>query len=266
MKYCIDGRQSYQVLNKTDEIKVSYRDKGILMDFIEKIPDKMIILDIPYEEQENVNIDELLMYKEKFAEFCVAVQKLEQFLPYAQNAIDWYWPYPITSFFELRNILKLNPKYILLGMPLTFSLKKVKEIAPNIKLRVIANNAMPKYLLVSSHKDNAEGFWIRPEDIKTYDEFISVIEFDVDYGNYKKEETLLDIYKSEKWPGNINLLIDNLNSNIDNRAFPDLFGETRLNCEQKCMKDGSCKYCFHACNFAKNLRNFVYERKKKNTN
>ena len=84
MKYCIDGRQSYPVLNKTDEIKVSYRDKGILMDFIEKIPDKMIILDIPYEEQ--------FIYIYIFLFFIIkGYEHSEPFVPLALSPDCWSW-------------------------------------------------------------------------------------------------------------------------------------------------------------------------------
>ena len=266
MNFCVDGRHSYSVLKQADEIRVAYRDKGILMDYIEKVPDKTIILDIPTEEFENVNINEILMYSEKFSNFYACIHKLEHFLIFANNNINWYWAYPITSFFELRAILKLQPSQILLAAPLTFSLPQVKKLCSDIKIRAVANSAVPKYLIVSMYKDNVAGFWIRPEDVDTYAQYIDTIEFDVNYGDYKKEAILLDVYKSRSWPGNINLLIDNLNRNISNIAIPNDFAEKRIACGQACMVNGVCKYCNNALKVAEDIRKLAYERRKKKDN
>ena len=46
MKYCVAGRQPYSVLKKADEVKVQYRDIDRILDFIEKIPDKIVILEV----------------------------------------------------------------------------------------------------------------------------------------------------------------------------------------------------------------------------
>ena len=63
MKYCISGRQPYSVLKQADEIKVKHNDKGRIMDFVEKIPDKTIILDMP---EFDADFATWHMYDEKF--------------------------------------------------------------------------------------------------------------------------------------------------------------------------------------------------------
>ena len=40
MKYCVSSRQPISVLRKADEIKVEYRDRNKMFDFIEELPDK----------------------------------------------------------------------------------------------------------------------------------------------------------------------------------------------------------------------------------
>lgn len=50
MKYCISGRQKKSVLRQADEIKMQYKDKDRLIDYIEEFPDKTFILSIPKEE------------------------------------------------------------------------------------------------------------------------------------------------------------------------------------------------------------------------
>lgn len=49
MKYCLSARQAQSVLSKADEIKVDWRDKDVLLDFIKNYPDKNIVLNVPKE-------------------------------------------------------------------------------------------------------------------------------------------------------------------------------------------------------------------------
>lgn len=234
------------------------------MDFIEKIPDKEIVLELP--PREEFSIDEMKMYQEKFAGFRVALHNMDGYQILKENGINWYWPYPVTSYFELTKIIELEPEYILLGQPLTFDLPKIKEKIGNIKLRMIVNNALPEYLLTSHETINIEGSYVRPEDVELYDAVIDMMEFEVDYGNYRKEETLLKVYKSGTWPGNLNILIDNLNTDVDNRAIDPSFGEIRMRCGQRCLKSKTCRFCVNAIILANNVRSYKYEMEKNNTN
>ena len=43
----MSARQPKSELNKVDEIKVQWKDRAIISDFIEDHPDKKIILDVP---------------------------------------------------------------------------------------------------------------------------------------------------------------------------------------------------------------------------
>lgn len=77
------------------------------------------------------------------------------------------------------------------------------------------------------------GQWIRPEDVKYYENGIYVLDFeDVDL---LKERTLFHIYKEEQqWPGNLNNLLTNFNVNVDNRGLLKNLGEKRSTCGQIC--------------------------------
>lgn len=120
----------------------------------------------------------------------------------------------------------------------------------------MANLAYDAYI---PRETGVNGFYIRPEDIKTYEQYVSSIEFITD--ELSKEATLLHVYTENKtWPGNLKLLITNLNSNVDNRGIPDDFGEARLNCQQKCVKNGSCHFCDTAMLFSNRIAKEAYER------
>ena len=265
MRYCVSGRQPYSIMKKADEIKVAYIDRDRILDFVEKLPDKTIILDVPGNEAE---WDTWHMYDEKFYEFYIALHNLSRWQEFNDHNIKWYWPYPITSYYELGMVLALKPSYLMIGPPLSFELDKVamlaylEDRADQIPLRMVCNNTCPKYLpKVEGNNTGICGQWVRPEDAAVYNSRVQCFEFEnVDL---KQEEVLLHVYKeNQNWPGNLNLLIQNLGFNVDNRAIPEELGERRMNCGQRCWSTSSCHLCESALRFAESLRKEKIRRRK----
>lgn len=255
MHYCVNGKQPYSVLEKADEIKVSYEDREILLDFIEKIPSKRIILEVPGEEFE---WDLWHLYSEKFDSFCIALYMLNYYEEFNQHNIKWYWPYPITTYYELQELSALNPSYILLGPPLTFDLENVLKIT-NIPIRMVPNVARLSYFPRTEFSNGACGSWVRPEDVFLYDKYIDVMEFEK--VSLKQEELMLTVYKYDKeWPGNLNLLFKEFYINVNNKALPDQIGPQRVTCKQKCMSGGACRLCLRHIQFADYIHEVVKKR------
>ena len=267
MRFCVSGRQPYSVLKRADEIRVAYADRDRILDFVEKIPNKTIILDVPGDE---ADWNTWAMYNDKFDEFYIAIHKLSRAGEFNYHNIKWYWPYPITSFYELDMIVSLHPSYLMIGQPLTFDLQKViskvyddgcDENEEYIPLRMTVNIAHPEYL-----PDNGIsgicGQWVRPEDADAYGEYVRCFEFaNVDL---KREEVLLHTYKENKnWPGNLNLLIQRLNYNVDNRAISEDLCNKRMNCGQKCWSGSACRLCVTELMFAEALRHEKVRRSQK---
>jgi hypothetical protein len=257
MCFCVNGRQPLSVIKMADEIKFLYSDRDKIFDLIEEYSDKTIIL----ESGDEVNWKTLQMYNEKFKEFYIALHDLRQYKDFNDAGIKWYWPYPITSFYELERIIKLNPSYLMIGPPLSFDLDKVKSLAMDIPLRMHVNIAHPAYLPDTGHY-GIHGQWVRPEDIEKYSDKIRCFEFD-ECASLAEEETYLRTYLSQHWPGNLNLLIKRLNFNVDNRAIPEDLGETRMNCGQRCCAGSGCHLCDSAFIFADVLRKHSLSRKQK---
>lgn len=256
MRYCVSGRQPYSVIKKADEIKFQYNDRDRILDLVERFPDKTIILDVPGAEE---NWELWKMYHEKFFEFHVALHDLNRVEEFNKENVNWYWPYPITSYYELDMIVNLHPSYIMIGPPLSFDLDQVNlhlydpcDDTKQIPLRLVANVAHPNYLPTNGMHGIC-GQWVRPEDTQLYSTRIQCLEFEnVDL---KQEETMLHIYKENRaWPGNLNLLIQKLNFNVDNRAIPEELGEKRMTCGQRCWRTGSCQLCVRAFAFAEEIR------------
>lgn len=242
MKYCLSGRQSMSVLKRADEIRVRYEDKDRILDYIESLPTKTIILDIPREIEE-INWNLLKMYAEKIS-FMVCLYDLKWVNECRDCGIPFFWGYPITSYYELEGILALNPCYIFLGAPLCFDLPTVKARAA-CPIRLCPNLAYDAYI---PRKNGICGSWIRPEDVDLYAEYVDTLEFEVN--ELQREQVLFHVYKDNKeWPGNLNLLITNLNCNVDNRMIPKDLGTRRISCKQHCMH-GTCHFCETAMLFA----------------
>lgn len=241
MKYCLSGRQPDAILKKADEIKIELRDFRAMPDYIKKFGDKVLILEMENEIPKHFTWNLCKMYSEKMnGNFYCAISNYNQAVECSLRNIKFYYKYQTTSFYELEALKEIGASYVLIGVPLIFDLKTVASY--NIPIRAIPNLAYEPYL---PHKNGICGGWIRPEDTDKYGEYISTFEF---YAPkmLEKEATLYHIYAENKnWPGNLNLLIDNLNYDFNNQALfdEDNFANTRMNCKQRCKSGRICHYC-----------------------
>lgn len=241
MKYCASGRQPISILKKVDEIRVRYEDKDQILDFIENLSNKTVILEIPRGEQ--VNWELYKAYSNKI-DFILCLAELSLAEKCHEYGIKFFWGYQINSYYELRGILKFNPCYIQLGAPLSFDLPKVKNIT-DIPIRLVANVAYDNYI---PREDGVCGQWIRPEDVDLYEEWVAALEFDCD--SLQREGILLNIYKDKKqWLGNLNMIITNLDINVDNSTISPEVAKARLSCGQRCMSSGACHICPRALKY-----------------
>ena len=100
MKYCLSGRHPLSLLKKVEEIKMEYRDREKILDYVEQIPEKTIILHIP-KDTTDLNWNLYKMYSEKI-NFILEIEDLALVEECKENGIKFYWHYPITSFYELN--------------------------------------------------------------------------------------------------------------------------------------------------------------------
>ena len=256
MKYCVSGRQPKSVLTQADEIKMQYKDRDRLLDYIDEFSDKTFILHIP-KGTEDINWKLYKAYSDK-VNFMFCIDDLNFAKECNKNGIKFYWTFPIFTWYELKSIIELNPCYIMLNAPLSFNLEKIKTVT-NIPIRLCPNLAYDPYI---PRQNGIYGSWIRPEDIGIYETYVDTFEFIVD--ELGKEATLLHIYKDNGcWPGNLNLLFTNFHVNVDNRAIPKEIGQYRANCGQRCMDPiSTCHFCETAVKFSNAIREKHYKDNK----
>jgi len=160
--------------------------------------------------------------------------------------IPFYHRAPLHSFMELRDLVAAGASEVILGAPLFFQLDKVRKNFPDIKIRATANVALPEGSL--SYNEGITGLWIRPEDVNLYEKYIDTLEF---YGDITQEQALFRIYaKQQKWPGQLSLLVQDLDHPAINRMIPSTLAEARIKCGQRCMENNTCHLCERILNLA----------------
>lgn len=259
MKYCVNGRQPKSILKNANQIKMQYEDRDRLINYIEEFSDKDFILYIPKDVNE-LDWELYKAYAEKVVNFTLCIENLNLAKECHKQSIDFYWAYPIYTWYDLQGILALKPCYIILGAPLSFDLEKViKACGPTgPSIRLCPNLAYDAYI---PRENGIYGTWIRPEDVEYYEKYVAVLDFEVE--DLKREATLLRIYKEEKaWPGNLNLLITNLRFNIDNRSINEELGQRRMNCGQRCMSSSGCRLCETCFKLGNSIRDLHYKKLK----
>ena len=249
MKYCLSSRQTKKYLDMTDEIMVESRDYRQVSDLFIEHPDKMIILDIDNEMIENEDKMKVVeQYGQASENFCCVIYDLRYIGWFKDNNIKFYYGYPISSYYDVEGLIALGVEYIKVMAPLTFDMEVLKS--KKAKFRMVPNVAYDAYI---PRADGLCGQWVRPEDVKYYEEGIYVFEFEDK--NLDKERTLYDIYAiKQKWEGNLYFLFTNFNFHADNKIIPDDIGQVRARCRQRCMSHGSCHYCDMAFKFERTLR------------
>jgi len=261
MKFCLRSRQTKEYLLKADEIKVEYRDRKSIPDLAEWYPNATIILEIP--PQTEWDTEEIRQYKFITKNrLIVAIAHLQdKGIPFLKEMeIPFYWRYEITTPYELNAIKNLGVCYVVLGAPLFFMQDVVAAVG--IPGRIQPNISYWDNL---PHENGTVGTWIRPEDLSLYENSIQAVEFFVDDNH--KEQALYRIYAEQhKWPGPLDLIIENLGVSPTNRMLPQEITLHRLNCGQRCEAGKPCRLCYRYFSLANEEKMRAYRDEVLNKN
>lgn len=248
MKVCLSGRQDREFLKKADEIKLEYRDRKIIPDYIIDYPGANIIIELVPNKDEKIDWQLLQEYNYLCHEkFYVCVNSIDQAKEASKLGIKFYSGYPVESDFELQGWINVEASYVRLGMPLFFEMDRLKQqYGDKIKFRTVPNVA---YVNGLYYQDGINGQWIRPEDMRLYDQYIDVFEFE--FINKEQEQALYKRYiEDQEWPGSLKTIISNFRAEGNNPMIPPEVIKTRLNCGQKCVRGSNCRICYRAMNLA----------------
>lgn len=234
MKFCVSSYQPDSIRRQADEIRIRYPHREHIMELIEEYPEKTFIFEAT---GENINWELLQAYSDK-VDFHICIKDFSYIPKCKEYNLKFFWGFPITTFAELASMAINKPSFVYIGEPLCFQLEQVARY--NIPIRLCPNIA--NYFPELTNLNSLCGPWIRPEDLKYYEPYVSSIDFVTD--TVPKEAILFKVYGiDKKWPDDLNILITNLNRRIINSALPDEFGERRVNCGQKCFAGKKCNHC-----------------------
>lgn len=261
MKYCIDYKRGTTIINKVDEINIFCDHTSIynVIDYIYNHPNQRTNIKL-HDKKEIMDynlIDQLCQLVEELPENDIALvfPKFDKDyidrLHTNNSKIKFFFDVLIREWETLNYFIKLGVSDVYIIEQLCFELKDVAEFAHknNVQVRTFPNISQKTMDATPAIK----GFFIRPEDIPFYEEYIDVLEF---FDMTKKSiETLLKIYtETKKWYGDLKELIIGLDCEFDSRFITPRFCERRLNCQRKCLKGKSCNFCDNVQELATTLK------------
>lgn len=256
MKFGILYNKRFKYLNDIDELTIYYTQGSMeLVNFLLNYEEKRI--NIYFKDNKYINktsLQALKAIKEKYPQLNMYIK-----IDFNYNSEDWedtfdiikkcsipyYFSEVIRDWETLSAVLDLEkqPSDIYIGEQLGFELKNVRDRIPQeIEIRAYANICQYTNPLF---KNRLKTFFIRPEDVKFYENYIDTLEF---YGVEDKEvsyaEVLYKVYAiDKKWFGDLSEIIVGLNVFLDSKTIYPAFAYSRSNCKRKCLSENKCKIC-----------------------
>lgn len=226
---------------EADEIKCPCNQLGLIFDFIKENSDKRYNIINPQEQDFNKAIEQINFVREVASDYTVECEDINALLNLLEKDVNAYLRFPITDWEDFNNVLKLGVTDIYIDGPLCFQMDKMKIIRNNYSVNIrISPNVSPNCALINPSPNS---FFVRPEDLKLYDEYIDIIDFKTPY--QEQEDSLFSIYKRGTFNYSLDSIVVGLTPCINNILLDGSdFARQRLNCGQKCKIPGrSCHYC-----------------------
>jgi hypothetical protein len=252
MKYCLKYTNICTKLNRADEISIKYiEDKG-LVDFMKKFSSQRIILRVDTWDFSQNEVRKLIAIRKQYPEynFTVALNNLDKdIVPIFQKEnIPFFEDEPCQDWETFNLLLEVGVSDIDISGPLAFEMSKVKRVLSSFNRKVVIRATPNKVVKFREGTDDLVGFYIRPEDVEMYEDFIDVLEFE----GLEHQDTFFSIYAEHKsFIGNLNQCIYNFQKPIDNKGLIILFGERRRDCGRQCLSGGRCNRCYTLADLAK---------------
>lgn len=245
MRYCLDYRQNGKYNDIIDELTIYVSDNHKYTDFLDKHKNQTIIITVSTEEDyKKFQIEKVLTeliksytnFKVKLPPEC-AVE--EYITPLQKNHIPFFFDALVKTWTELHYYLKMQVSDMYIVEALGFELDKVHKILSDNKVSI---RTFPNVAQKDVKNYDIYSFFIRPEDIDFYNQYIDVCEFFTN--GIKNSETYYKIYaQDKKWFGDISEIIIGLTDHVDSRAIIGQFAKSRVKCGQKCLKGEPCNHC-----------------------
>lgn len=271
MKYC--GQYSNKIdMTIFDEISILYdKQDRQLISFLQKHLNQRVILIITdiedfLQTEEWIKLNAIY---EKYPDFnfTICFKEISKFQEVSNSLLqcikELKMPFFIgcvaTNFDQLQYLCGLGVSDVYLGEDICFDLRRARAVCDRYKVQI---RAFPNVGQCSVKSGPAlKKFFIRPEDIEEYSDYIDTLEF---WGPLDRQGILLQIYKKGVWNGDLKDLILDFDLSFDSRTIMPDFAYIRKNCGRKCMKGERCSICDTVYRISQKLadKNIIFKQKK----
>lgn len=246
MKSCIEWRKSFKYFDEVDEYNIEYKRDKIdkLIKFLDKYSiekGKRVNIEVGTNEGD---VDVLIEMKKKY-DYNIALkmkplEKKDKILEkLRKNSIPFYFNIYVTRWNQLNEYISCGVSDVIISGELGFDLPRVAAaVGEGIQVRAYVNVSQYIY----SSEDTFKSFFIRPEDMDFYSQYIDVAEF---YNSDNTQNTLYEIYfKDKKWDGKLREIIKRLDDDVNNYyILGKEFAIQRSKCKKNCIKGERCRLC-----------------------
>ena len=254
MNYCIPFNKESTALEQCNEIVIDYtpdQSEPRLESFIQMWPEHKITLNMGIEipTDELINI---LKKLETYSNFCIRLNQLNTImLDYLKEInIPYYFNNVAYTYDDIYQFKELGASEIIIGPMLGFDLINCSNIARNLNLSIRSYHTYS--IRYDKYMQPHWQYFIRPEDIPLYEQYIDTIEF-LSTDVYKIN-VLFEAYKKQKWDGILNEIILSRTLIYDNQYIPPIWGRKRIQCRRTCMyKEDGCHICEQLYRLSKTL-------------
>ena len=265
MKSCIEWRKGFKYLPQIDEFNIDYKNKEIkLHQFLDQYAQtQRVNIRLPMDYTKD-DIDLLeSAYHDKHYNIAIVLRDNYYANELREHGTPFYFYEPCYDWDQFRANISLGVSDVFISGTLGFELDKISEVAKrnNVKVRCYANIAQAWN---TKQSNGFKNFYIRPEDVDFYSQYVDVIEF---YNSVDKQNILYEVYFHDKeWNGDLREIIQGLKLKINNYyILGSEFARRRSQCMKKCLKDQRCELCDRLADLAESLENSkdyqVYKRR-----
>ena len=272
IKYAVPYTRSFRHYDTVDEVVFDFVKDANMLDILSAVNlkhDQRIIVDMS-----NINSEDLEKY-------IPSMEMLMRKHPKCTFSLDFMNHKSQVSALKNKNIpfmfatfvRSLDTAYAMINMGAT-DLYIVEELAFNLKSlqhfreQSVMIRLFPDIAQCGRGSDGlipeVTKFWIRPEDVQLYADYVDVLEI------YHKDNvsTIYEIYNRKQWLGNIQDIVYDFKDELPNTGIAPHFGQARLNCRKQCLEN-KCSLCLDIYNLAKtfNQANIeIIKKRDKNSN
>lgn len=256
---CVPYVPDFKYADEVQEVNIKFNlaedSYSTLLKFITENTDKRINISF---EGVDFDMDMFCSFQNIHSKVFFKLQgyQMEQYGSFQMKGLKFFFDVPVYTWDMLHDVKEIGVSDVYISGELGFDLKRVKEVLDGINIRVIPNYAQENTMFSPALDHKA--FFIRPEDMELYSDYVDTFELLHDNGLVKLE-TLFQIYAIDQfWFGDLADLITGLSISLANEGILDIFGGWRANCGKGCYKGSGCQICDRSVELASLLHDSHY--------